>query len=277
MFTFAGQIFQLLARPSNVNNYGFNFTLRHPLSLWPMEGAKWLKIILLKIWSLGRSVLDEVVLGQSRNKSIISRAQPDWTYEFPDQTGPDTQICRTGPAGPDWIQTESGLKFLTFYLTTSMGYQLSYDKVLGHKFGVKKSKLGCIWKKKKKKILKFFKKFFLIFSSIFKSAKSPASGRKNILFPDSPDSEICRTSGPDVMSGRALIIRTEMCLGPKYAWGQSGLGAKLGVSHLIVEGCFSKLRIASRIDVSVDLWWWILVVDMFFFIRLVLWDKNNNF
>ena len=24
---------------------------------------------------------------------------------FSDQTGPDTQICWTGPAGPDWIQT----------------------------------------------------------------------------------------------------------------------------------------------------------------------------
>ena len=30
-----------------------------------------------------------------------SRARPDWAYEFPDRTGPDTQICRTGPAGPD--------------------------------------------------------------------------------------------------------------------------------------------------------------------------------
>ena len=29
------------------------------------------------------------------------RAQPDWAYEFPDRTGPDTQICRTGPVGPD--------------------------------------------------------------------------------------------------------------------------------------------------------------------------------
>ena len=52
------------------------------------------------------------------------RAQPDWAYEFPDRT-------------------ESGLIFLTFYLT-SMGYQFSYDEVPGHKFGVKKSKLGCI-------------------------------------------------------------------------------------------------------------------------------------
>ena len=33
------------------------------------------------------------------------RARPDWAYEFPDRTGPDTQICRTGPAGPDWIRT----------------------------------------------------------------------------------------------------------------------------------------------------------------------------
>jgi hypothetical protein len=33
-------------------------------------------------------------------------------------------------------RTESGLIFLTFYLT-SMGYQFSYDKVPGHKFGVK--------------------------------------------------------------------------------------------------------------------------------------------
>ena len=34
-----------------------------------------------------------------------SRAQPDWAHEFPDRTGPDNQICRTGPAGPDWIRT----------------------------------------------------------------------------------------------------------------------------------------------------------------------------
>ena len=33
------------------------------------------------------------------------RARPDWAYEFPDRTGPDTQICRTGPAGLDSIRT----------------------------------------------------------------------------------------------------------------------------------------------------------------------------
>ena len=30
--------------------------------------------------------------------SIHTRFQPDWAYEFPDRTGPDTQICSTGPA-----------------------------------------------------------------------------------------------------------------------------------------------------------------------------------
>ena len=32
---------------------------------------------------------------------VLFRARPDWAYEFPDRTGPDTQICRTGPVGPD--------------------------------------------------------------------------------------------------------------------------------------------------------------------------------
>ena len=29
--------------------------------------------------------------------SFSCRARPDWAYEFPDRTGPDTQICRTVP------------------------------------------------------------------------------------------------------------------------------------------------------------------------------------
>ena len=40
-----------------------------------------------------------------------------------------------GQVLPDW--TESGLIFLTFYLT-SMGYQFSYDKFPYQKFDVKK-------------------------------------------------------------------------------------------------------------------------------------------
>jgi hypothetical protein len=53
----------------------------------------------------------------------------NWTPKFAGQVLPD--------------RTESGLIFLTFYLT-SMGYRFLYDEVPGHKFGVKKSKLGCI-------------------------------------------------------------------------------------------------------------------------------------
>ena len=33
--------------------------------------------------------------------TMVNRARPDWAYEFSDWTGPDTQICQTGPAGPD--------------------------------------------------------------------------------------------------------------------------------------------------------------------------------
>ena len=36
-FAFAGQIFQFVARPGNVDNYGFNFTLRHLLNLWKAQ------------------------------------------------------------------------------------------------------------------------------------------------------------------------------------------------------------------------------------------------
>ena len=62
-----------------------------------------------------------------------SRARADWAYEFPDWTGPDTQICRTGPTGlnPD-------LYFKTFNLPIT-GYYFSYDKVPEPKFGVKSS------------------------------------------------------------------------------------------------------------------------------------------
>ena len=59
-----------------------------------------------------------------------------------------------------------------------------------------------VFENKQKKILK--KKWFLFF--IFKSVKSPASGKENIWFPDSTDFENWRNSGPDVMSGRALSL-----------------------------------------------------------------------
>ena len=68
-----------------------------------------------------------------------------------------------------------------------MGDQFSYDKVPGHKFGIKQSKLECILKKK-----------LGIFSSIFKSVKSPVSSNEIVQFPDSPDFEIL----PDFWSRR---------------------------------------------------------------------------
>ena len=32
----------------------------------------------------------------AKNDLVCPRDRPDWGYEFPDRTGPDTQICREG-------------------------------------------------------------------------------------------------------------------------------------------------------------------------------------
>jgi hypothetical protein len=61
-------------------------------------------------------------------------------------TGQDRTLKFAGQVLPD--RTESGLIFLTFYLT-SMGYQFSYDEVPGHKFGVKNLNWDVFKKKKK--------------------------------------------------------------------------------------------------------------------------------
>ena len=84
------------------------------------------------------------------------RAQQDWAYEFPDRTGPDTQICRTGPAGPDWIRTYN-FKFFTI------------------KINKKRKNFKKFWKKKKKKLKKIFFQFFFDFISTF---KGPESGKE---------------------------------------------------------------------------------------------------
>jgi hypothetical protein len=65
----------------------------------------------------------------------------NWTGHMSFLTGQDRTPKFAGQVVLD--RSESGLIFLTFYLT-SMGYQFSYDKVPGHKFGVKKYKLWCI-------------------------------------------------------------------------------------------------------------------------------------
>ena len=59
-------------------------------------------------------------------------------------SGQDRTPEFAGQVLPD--QTESGLIFLTFYLT-SIGYQFSLAKIPGLKFVVKSSKLGSIEKK----------------------------------------------------------------------------------------------------------------------------------
>ena len=81
-------------------------------------------------------------------------------YEHPDRTGPDTQICRTGPAG------------LTFL-------NIIQEKIM------------------KKKIENFEKKFWIYF---YIKGSGVREGKKNGS-PESGHFEICRTSGPDVMSG----------------------------------------------------------------------------
>ena len=41
-----GQIFQFVARPGNVDNYGINFTLRHPLNQWKARGDTFENLVL---------------------------------------------------------------------------------------------------------------------------------------------------------------------------------------------------------------------------------------
>ena len=48
-----------------------------------------------------RLILKDLLNKRVAEGVASDRAQLDWAYEFPDQTGPDTQICRTGPARPD--------------------------------------------------------------------------------------------------------------------------------------------------------------------------------
>ena len=64
-FAFAGQIFQFVARPGNVDNYGFNFTLRHPLNLWKAQIDTFENLV-LKPKSIGPKLYRaEVVSGRS--------------------------------------------------------------------------------------------------------------------------------------------------------------------------------------------------------------------
>ena len=119
----------------------------------------------------------------------FTRAQPDWAYEFPDRTGPDTQICRTGPAGPDWIRT-CIFKHFTYQVWV----------INSHK--IRSLDIHLVSKVNKKNL----KNFFFLFLKVLKVRRPE---RKTSGFRTVRILKICRTSGPDMMSGRALNF-TEM-------------------------------------------------------------------
>ena len=55
MVAVAGQIFQFVARSGNVDDYGFNITLRHPLNLWKAQHdtfedfGSWVEVYWVKV------------------------------------------------------------------------------------------------------------------------------------------------------------------------------------------------------------------------------------
>ena len=122
------------------------------------------------------------------------KAWPDWAYEFPGRSGPDIQICQTGPAGPDWIRTYL-LKLFKYQVRVINSLEIrSLDTNL-----VSTVLLDHINKKKMKK---HFEKKNLLFLKVLKVR---CSERKTSGFRTVRILTIFRTSGPDVMSGRALL------------------------------------------------------------------------
>ena len=59
------------------------------------------KIFWAKNKETALKIPSSVRFGHYLHAMLQAMAQPEWAYEFPDQTGLDTHICRTGPAGPD--------------------------------------------------------------------------------------------------------------------------------------------------------------------------------
>ena len=138
----------------------------------------------------------------------LDRAQPDWAYDFPDRTGPDTQICQKGPAAQDWIRTYIFIHF-TYQVRVINSHKIrsldtnlvskvnnNNNKILKKKFW-KNFRIFFFWKFFEKKFHLFFQ-FFGFFFSNFKSVQSPASGKENVRFPNSLDFE----NLPDFRTGR---------------------------------------------------------------------------
>ena len=84
-------LLNLLKRPGNVGNYGVNFTMRHPLSLWKAKNDE--KMTLLKVWSPGRSVVGRSLLGRSISGLKYAPSQSIlWAEVFP---GPKYSLGRS--------------------------------------------------------------------------------------------------------------------------------------------------------------------------------------
>ena len=97
--------------------------IRKPLKKRTCRQSPFTKFMLLALFFKSESE-STICSDLGRLGSLEFRAQPDWAYEFPDRTGPDTQICQTGPAGPDWIRT---------YISKHLSYQLQVITSHTHK------------------------------------------------------------------------------------------------------------------------------------------------
>ena len=71
VFTVAGQIFQFVARPGNVDNYGFNFTLRYPLNLWNAQNDTFENLVLVPKCNGSKFFRAKVFLCQSRHLAKV--------------------------------------------------------------------------------------------------------------------------------------------------------------------------------------------------------------
>ena len=65
------------------------------------------KIVFMTMYRFRRCICSKIGTQNALRKSysLDHRAQSDWAYEFPDRTGPDTQICGTVLARQDYIRT----------------------------------------------------------------------------------------------------------------------------------------------------------------------------
>ena len=100
-FAFAGQIFHFVARPGNVDNCGFNFTLRHPLNLWKAQNDTFENLV-LGPKCIGRKLFRaEVFPGLSRHRSKLLlglKYSSGWNVPRPKYAW-----------GPKWVWGKSGL------------------------------------------------------------------------------------------------------------------------------------------------------------------------